>query len=257
MCGIMGYIGDRNSAEILLDGLERLEYRGYDSAGVAVWKDGQIQVRKLKGRLSALKESLEKNPIEGNVGIGHTRWATHGEPSDLNSHPHNSRDGKIAVVHNGIIENYMEIKEELEREGYDFVSETDTEVISHLLDFYYNGDIVDAVIKVADKIKGAYALGILHADNPDMIIAVKKDSPLIVGIGEGENFIASDIPAVLKYTRKVNIMDNDEMAIVKKDSISFMKTDGTPITKEVVNISWDIEAAEKGGYEHFMLKEIF
>lgn len=257
MCGIMGYIGDKKASEILIDGLEKLEYRGYDSSGVAILNQGQIQIRKFKGRLSKLKESIEDNPIEGNIGIGHTRWATHGEPSDLNAHPHKSSDGKIAVVHNGIIENYMEIKEELQRLGYEFVSDTDTEVVSHLLDHYYNGDIVDTVKRVSNRIQGAYALEILHADHPDVIVAVKKDSPLVVGIGEGENFIASDIPAILKYTRKIYILDNNEMAVVKKDSITLMKTDGTVITKEMLNVTWDIEAAEKGGYEHFMLKEIY
>ncbi len=257
MCGIMGYIGAKEASQILIDGLEKLEYRGYDSAGVAILNEGQIQVRKFKGRLSVLKENIEQHPVEGNIGIGHTRWATHGEPSDINSHPHKSSDNKISVVHNGIIENYIEVKEELQSLGYNFISDTDTEVISHLLDYYYNGDILDAVKKVINKIEGAYALGIVHADNPDMLIAVKKDSPLIVGIGEGENFIASDIPAVLKHTRKVYILESGEMAIVKKDSISLMKTDGTPVTKEVFNVTWDIEAAEKGGYEHFMLKEIY
>ncbi|SCG84063.1 glucosamine-fructose-6-phosphate aminotransferase (isomerizing) [Proteiniborus sp. DW1] len=257
MCGIMGYIGAKKASPILIEGLEKLEYRGYDSAGVAILDEGKIQVRKFKGKLSILKLDVEENPIEGNMGIGHTRWATHGEPSDVNSHPHKSSDGKIVVVHNGIIENYMEIKEELKSFGYKFLSDTDTEVIAHLLEYYYNGDILEAVKKAINKIEGAYGLGIIHADNPDMLIAVKKDSPLIVGIGEGENFIASDIPAVLKYTRKVYILENHEMAIVKKDSISLMKTDGTPITKEVFNVTWDVEAAEKGGYEHFMLKEIY
>lgn len=257
MCGIIGYIGAKEASQILIDGLEKLEYRGYDSAGIAIYSQGKIQLRKYKGRLSILKENIEENPMKGSLGIGHTRWATHGEPSDINSHPHRSQDGRISVVHNGIIENYMELKEELQHLGYEFVSETDTEVISHLLDYLYNGDIIEAVKQAIKKMKGAYALGIIHADNPDMLIAVKKDSPLIIGIGEGENFIASDIPAVLKYTRKVYILESGEMAIVKKDSISLMKTDGTSITKEVFNVTWDIEAAEKGGYEHFMLKEIY
>lgn len=257
MCGITGYIGAKEASQILIDGLEKLEYRGYDSAGVAILNHREIEVRKFKGRLSVLKENLEEKPLKGNVGIGHTRWATHGEPSDTNSHPHKSRDNKIAVVHNGIIENYMELKEELQKLGYNFMSDTDTEVISHLLEHCYNGDILEAVKIVISKIEGAYALGIVHSDYPDMLIAVKKDSPLIVGIGEGENFIASDIPAVLRYTRKVYILESGEMAVVKKDSISLMKTDGTPITKDVYNVTWDIEAAEKSGYEHFMLKEIY
>lgn len=257
MCGIVGYIGIKEASQILIDGLEKLEYRGYDSAGVAILNEGKLQIRKFKGRLSVLKENIEEKPVKGNVGIGHTRWATHGEPSDINSHPHISKDSKIAVVHNGIIENYLEIKEELQNLGYNFISETDTEVIVHLLDYYYNGDILDTVKRVTNKIEGAYALGIIHSDNPDMLIAVKKDSPLIIGIGENENFIASDIPAVLNYTREVYILENGEMAIVKKDSISLMKTDGTPITKDVYHVTWDVEAAEKGGYEHFMLKEIY
>ncbi len=257
MCGIIGYIGAKEASQILIDGLEKLEYRGYDSAGVAILNDRKIQVRKFKGRLSVLKENIEVKPIKGSVGIGHTRWATHGEPSDINSHPHRSSDNKIAIVHNGIIENYMEIKEELQNLGYNFISETDTEVISHLLDHYYNGDILDTVKKVVKRLDGAYALGIMHVDNPDMLIAVRKNSPLILGIGEGENFIASDIPAVLKYTRKVYILEDGEMAIVKKDSIELMKIDGTPIVKDVYEVTWDVEAAEKGGYQHFMLKEIY
>ncbi len=257
MCGIIGYIGDKEASQLLIDGLEKLEYRGYDSAGVAILNDGKIQIRKFKGRLSVLKENIEAKPIKGSVGIGHTRWATHGEPSDINSHPHRSSDNRIAIVHNGIIENYMEIKEELQNIGYNFISETDTEVISHLLDHYYNGDILDTVKKVVKRLEGAYALGIMHVDNPDMLIAVRKNSPLIIGIGEGENFIASDIPAVLKYTRKVYILEDGEMAIVKKDSIELMKTDGTSITKDIYQVTWDVEAAEKGGYQHFMLKEIY
>lgn len=257
MCGIIGYIGDKEASQILIDGLEKLEYRGYDSAGVAILSERKIQVRKFKGRLSVLKENIEAKPIKGSAGIGHTRWATHGEPSDMNSHPHKSSDGKIAVVHNGIVENYMEIKEELQSIGYSFMSETDTEVISHLLDHYYNGNILNTVKKVVKKLEGAYALGIMHVDNPDMLIAVRKNSPLIIGIGEGENFIASDIPAVLKYTRKVYILEDGEMAIVKKDSIELMKTDGIPIVKDIYEVTWDVEAAEKGGYQHFMLKEIY
>ncbi|MFA5523877.1 MAG: glutamine--fructose-6-phosphate transaminase (isomerizing) [Tissierellales bacterium] len=257
MCGIMGYIGAKDASQILVDGLEKLEYRGYDSAGIAILNEGKIHLSKYKGRLAVLKEKIKEKPVKGGLGIGHTRWATHGEPSDINSHPHLSNNERISVVHNGIIENYMEIKEELQKLNYRFSSDTDTEVIVHLLDYYYNGDILDAAKKMINRIKGAYALGIIHADNPDMLIAVKKDSPLIVGIGEGENFIASDIPAVLKHTNKVYILDNGEMSIVKKDSISLMKTDGTIISKDVFNITWDIEAAEKGGYEHFMLKEIY
>ncbi|MTI49771.1 MAG: glutamine--fructose-6-phosphate transaminase (isomerizing) [Firmicutes bacterium] len=256
MCGIVGYIGSKCAAPILTEGLEKLEYRGYDSAGVAVLNSGAIEIRKFKGRLAVLDEDIKKKSIEGNIGIGHTRWATHGEPSDVNSHPHANEKSSIAVVHNGIIENYMEIKEELQAKGYKFVSETDTEVVCHLLDEYYDGNLVEAVQKVVGKLEGAYALGVMCKDNPEELIAVRMTSPLIVGIGEEENFIASDIPAILKHTKNVYIMDDGEMAIVKKDSISLMKIDGTPITKDVYEVNWDVEAAEKGGYDHFMIKEI-
>ncbi|RKD30027.1 glutamine--fructose-6-phosphate transaminase (isomerizing) [Thermohalobacter berrensis] len=257
MCGIVGYIGDRIATDILLEGLEKLEYRGYDSAGVAVLNNGQLNVKKCKGRLSVLKEKLNGNKIDGTIGIGHTRWATHGEPSDVNSHPHTDTTGNIAVVHNGIIENYLEIKEELQEKGYNFVSDTDTEVISHLVHSYYEGDLIDAVRKAVSRLEGAYALGVISKENPDKLVAVRKDSPLIVGLGEKENFIASDIPAILKHTRKVYILEDGEMAIVEKDKVSIMKTDGTPVEKEVYVVNWDVEAAEKGGYDHFMLKEIY
>lgn len=257
MCGIVGYIGDKQATDILIEGLEKLEYRGYDSAGVAVLNNSKMHLRKYKGRLNILKEKIEENPIEGVVGIGHTRWATHGEPSDVNSHPHKSSDNKIAVVHNGIIENYAEIKEGLQEKGYSFVSQTDTEVITHLLDYNYKDDILEAVKKTIPMLEGAYALGIIHSDYPDMMIAVRKDSPLIVGIGEDENFIASDIPAILKHTRNIYILEEGEMAVIKKDSIKLMTIDGVPVEKQVYRVTWDVEAAEKGGYEHFMLKEIY
>lgn len=257
MCGIVGYIGDKQATDILIEGLEKLEYRGYDSAGVAVLNNSKMHLRKYKGRLNILKEKIEENPIEGVVGIGHTRWATHGEPSDVNSHPHKSSDNKIAVVHNGIIENYAEIKEGLQEKGYSFVSQTDTEVITHLLDYNYKDDILEAVKKTIPMLEGAYALGIIHSDYPDMMIAVRKDSPLIVGIGEDENFIASDIPAILKHTRNIYILEEGEMAVIKKDSIKLMTIDGAPVEKQVYRVTWDVEAAEKGGYEHFMLKEIY
>ncbi|SDZ10033.1 glutamine--fructose-6-phosphate transaminase [Proteiniborus ethanoligenes] len=257
MCGIVGYIGDKQATDILIEGLEKLEYRGYDSAGVAVLNNSRMHLRKYKGRLNILKEKIEENPIEGVVGIGHTRWATHGEPSDVNSHPHKSSDNKIAVVHNGIIENYAEIKEGLQEKGYSFVSQTDTEVITHLLDYNYKDDILEAVKKTIPMLEGAYALGIIHSDYPNMMIAVRKDSPLIVGIGEDENFIASDIPAILKHTRNIYILEEGEMAVIKKDSIKLMTIDGAPVEKQVYRVTWDVEAAEKGGYEHFMLKEIY
>lgn len=257
MCGIVGYIGDKQATDILIEGLKKLEYRGYDSAGVAVLNNSKMHLRKYKGRLNILKEKIEENPIEGVVGIGHTRWATHGEPSDVNSHPHKSSDNKIAVVHNGIIENYAEIKEGLQEKGYNFVSQTDTEVITHLLDYNYKDDILEAVKKTIPMLEGAYALGIIHSDYPDMMIAVRKDSPLVVGIGEDENFIASDIPAILKHTRNIYILEEGEMAVIKKDSIKLMTIDGAPVEKQVYRVTWDVEAAEKGGYEHFMLKEIY
>lgn len=216
MCGIVGYIGDKQATPILLEGLTKLEYRGYDSAGIAILNDGNINIKKAKGRLNVLKDLVEKNNMVGTIGIGHTRWATHGEPSDTNSHPHLSQSGLIAVVHNGIIENYLPLKKWLLEEGYNFISETDTEVVANLLEYYYNGDIVEALRKVLDRIEGSYALGVLCKDNPDMIVAARKEAPLIVGIGNGENFIASDIPAILKYTRNVYFLDDHEIAIIKK-----------------------------------------
>ena len=257
MCGIVGYIGNRKATDVLTQGLEKLEYRGYDSAGVAVIDDNRINVTKCKGRLKNLEKKLETMPIHGTIGIGHTRWATHGEPSDRNSHPHVTANGNIAVVHNGIIENYLEIKEELSNKGYSFVSETDTEVIPYLIDMYYEGDLKEAVIKALKRMKGAFALGILCVDEPDKLIAVRKDSPLIIGKGKGENFIASDIPAVINWTRDIYILENGEMAVVTKDGVNLMKFDGTPIEKEIYKVTWNIDEAQKGGYDHFMLKEIF
>ena len=257
MCGIVGYIGKDNASNILVEGLEKLEYRGYDSAGIAILNKNEMEVRKYKGRLKVLKESLEKDSIEGTIGIGHTRWATHGEPSDINSHPHLNGEHTIAVVHNGIIENFSRLKDELKEKGYNFLSETDTEVLPHLLDLYYDGDMVETVKKVVNKIEGSYALAVLDKSNPDSLIAVRKDSPLVIGLGDGENFIASDIPAILKYTRKVYILEDGEMAIITKDKIDIMKTDGTPIKKEIYEVTWDVEAAEKMGYDHFMIKEIY
>ncbi|HBT49613.1 MAG: Glutamine--fructose-6-phosphate aminotransferase [Caldanaerobacter subterraneus] len=256
MCGIVGYIGDKQATPILLDGLTRLEYRGYDSAGIAILHNGNINIKKAKGRLNVLRELVEKDHMEGTIGIGHTRWATHGEPSDTNSHPHLSQSGLIAVVHNGIIENYLPLKKWLIEEGYNFISETDTEVVANLLEYYYNGDIVEALRKVLDRIEGSYALGVLCKDNPDMIVAARKEAPLIVGIGNGENFIASDIPAILKYTRNVYFLDDHEIAIIKKDSVEFIDVFGRKIGKSLFEVKWDVEAAEKGGYEHFMIKEI-
>jgi glucosamine--fructose-6-phosphate aminotransferase (isomerizing) len=256
MCGIVGYIGDEQATPILLEGLKKLEYRGYDSAGIAVLRNGNIEIKKSKGRISVLEEAIKKDDLIGSVGIGHTRWATHGEPSDNNSHPHLSQSGIIAVVHNGIIENYQLLKSLLIKEGYKFKSETDTEVIANLMEYYYKGDIVETVEKVLDRIEGSYALGVLSKDCPDMIIAAKKDAPLIVGLGKGENFIASDVPAILKHTRDVYFLDDKEIAIIKKDSVKIIDIFGREIKKSVYKVKWDVEAAEKGGYEHFMLKEI-
>lgn len=256
MCGIVGYIGNKQATPILIGGLQKLEYRGYDSAGVSVFCEGKVTVKKCRGRLSNLESKLKLEPVPGNLGIGHTRWATHGEPSDINSHPHINCDGTISVVHNGIIENYMYLKEWLQGEGYTFVTETDTEVIPHLISFFYNGDIVDAVMKAVNKMEGSYALGVLCASEPDKIIAVRKDSPLIVGIGEGENFIASDIPAILNHTRKIYLLNDKEIAVLTKDDIKILTTEGRAVNKEIYNVTWDAQAAEKGGYEHFMIKEI-
>lgn len=256
MCGIVGYIGDKQATPILLEGLTKLEYRGYDSAGIAILNDGNINIKKAKGRLNVLKELVEKDNMVGTIGIGHTRWATHGEPSDTNSHPHLSQSGLIAVVHNGIIENYLPLKKWLLEEGYTFKSETDTEVVANLLEYYYNGDIVEAVKKVLDRIEGSYALGVLCKNNSDMIVAARKEAPLIVGIGNGENFIASDIPAILKHTRSVYFLDDHEIAIIKKDSVEFIDMFGRQVEKSLFEVKWDVEAAEKGGYEHFMIKEI-
>lgn len=257
MCGIVGYIGNKPSVPFLLNGLSKLEYRGYDSAGIAVLTDNnQVCVRKAKGRLSVLRDKISGENISGSIGIGHTRWATHGEPSDVNSHPHTSKRGDIAVVHNGIIENYAILKEKLISRGYEFVSETDTEVVSHLLDYYYKGDMLDAIIRVTEKLEGSYALGIISAAHPGEMFAVRKDSPLIVGIGENENYIASDIPAVLEYTRDVYLLEDKEIVWFKDNKITVLDTDKTEIKKEVFHIDWDVSAAEKGGYEHFMFKEI-
>ena len=256
MCGIVGYLGTKNASEVIVDGLSKLEYRGYDSAGVAVCNDGELEIRKFKGRLAVLAEDIEKNEMKGHLGIGHTRWATHGEPSDVNSHPHFNKDKTIAVVHNGIIENYMELKEELKEDGVEFRSETDTEVIAHLVDKYYEGNLLDAVYKTVARLRGAYALGVICKDNEDELVAVRKDSPLIAGVGEGENFIASDIPALLKYTRKVYFLENGEVVHIKGNELKIYDSERNPVEKEIYDVKWDIEAASKGGYDCFMLKEI-
>ena len=258
MCGIVGYIGSQRAQDFVVDGLEKLEYRGYDSAGIAVNTGGKaFAVVKKQGRLKNLADALEASPLEGLAAIGHTRWATHGKPSDENSHPHFNADKTIVVVHNGIIENYLELKTELLTKGYHFTSETDTEVVAHLLDSVYEGDILEATKKVLKRTRGAYALGIMAVNEPDRIIAVRKESPLIIGLGEGENFIASDIPAILKYTRDVYLIENNEIVELKKDSVKIMDIQGNVINRDVMHVEWDIEAASKGGYEFFMLKEIY
>ena len=258
MCGIVGYIGKEQAAPILLDGLAKLEYRGYDSAGIAIYGEEDIEIVKAKGRLQALKDmTADGRSVAGTLGIGHTRWATHGEPSVSNAHPHFNREKTIAVVHNGIIENYQPLKEKLVSRGYSFVSETDTEVVAHMLDYYYNGDPLQAIAKVMHRVQGSYALGVLFKEYPDKMFAVRKDSPLIVGQSEGGNLIASDVPAILKYTREVYFIENREICELSREGINFYNEDMEPISKETKTIEWDVEAAEKGGYEHFMLKEIY
>ena len=260
MCGIIGFAGKTEAVPILLDGLERLEYRGYDSAGVAVVSaDGRLQVKKSKGRLSVLRELLDsQNPLSGNIGIGHTRWATHGEPNDTNAHPHVGQEGKIAVVHNGIIENYLEIKNSLIRKGVVFSSDTDTEVIVQLLEYYYRkkSNLMDAVYAVLNRIKGAYAMGILCSDFPGQMVAARKDAPLLIGYGQEGNYIASDVTALLAHTRTVTYMEDDEVAVITADDVQIFDRDRFLLEKEKHLIEWDVSAAEKGGYAHFMLKEI-
>ena len=257
MCGIVGYIGFNQASDFLLDGMAKLEYRGYDSAGIAViGPENVIKIQKKVGRLANLEAIVKADPNEGTVGIGHTRWATHGRPSDMNAHPHSSEDGKFAVVHNGIIENYMPLKEELIEKGYHFKSETDTEVVAHLLEDMYDGDFVSTVRRMLARVDGAYALEIICADEPDKIICTKKENPLVIGLGKGENFVASDIPAIINYTRDTYILSDGELAIVTCDNVSVFDRKGNAIDKEVFHVSWNAEAAEKGGYEHFMLKEI-
>jgi glucosamine--fructose-6-phosphate aminotransferase (isomerizing) len=256
MCGIVGYIGHQQAVPILLNGLKRLEYRGYDSAGVAVYQGDSIEVIKAKGRLNVLESALAGRELRGTLGIGHTRWATHGEPSDVNSHPHTDASGEIAVVHNGIIENYMRIKQWLQEQGTAFVSDTDTEVIAHLIHHFCEDDLLSAVQRAVSYLEGSYALAVMCRREPDKLIAVRKDSPLIIGLGDGENFIASDIPAILPYTREVYFLNDKELAVVTCDGVSIKDEYGRDIKRDVYHVTWDIEAAEKGGFEHFMLKEI-
>lgn len=257
MCGIVGYVGTQKAVPYLIEGLSKLEYRGYDSAGIAVNVDGQLQVYKAKGRLKNLEAIIDLN-MDSVVGIGHTRWATHGAPSDVNAHPHTNETQTIAVIHNGIIENYMEIKEWLIQDKHVvFKSETDSEVIAHLVDYYYDGDLLDAVYKAVDRMTGAYAIGVIAKAEPNRLVAVRKDSPLIVGLGENENFIASDIPALLKYTRNMLLIENDEFVDLTKDGVKIYNSLKQPVNRDVYEVTWDIDSAEKEGFEHFTLKEIF
>lgn len=257
MCGIVGYVGPKEAAPLLLEALHKLEYRGYDSSGICVAANGAIQVAKARGRLQVLRDMTQEGAqLPGHIGVGHTRWATHGEPSDVNSHPHLSQGGRVALVHNGIVENYMELREFLTEKGYTFASQTDTEIAAQLIDHCYHGDPVQAVREAVNLLTGSFALGIIFRDHPDQIIAVRKDSPLIVGLGQGENFIASDIPALLKHTRDILRLDEYELAVIRQDRVQVFDRYGDPVEKQIQHVDWDPGAAEKGGYAHFMLKEI-
>ena len=256
MCGIVGYIGDKQATEVIMSGLHRLEYRGYDSAGVAVVKHGKLECIKSLGKLKVLDAKLEETPLEAPIGIGHTRWATHGVPSEVNSHPHFDGPGEIAVVHNGIIENYQELREKLQAEGVEFRSQTDTETIAHLVRKYYKGDLFEAVKRALHDVEGAYAIGVICKDHPDLLVAARHGSPLIVGLGNGEAFIASDVPAIMKYTRKVLYIDNGQVCEIRRDGYKIEDLKGNPVTLDVKQVDWDDAAAEKEGFPHFMLKEI-
>jgi glucosamine--fructose-6-phosphate aminotransferase (isomerizing) len=259
MCGIVGYIGKQGATSILVDGLKKLEYRGYDSAGVCIYKEDGFNLVKTKGRLASLEDKVSAMTLKGNKGIGHTRWATHGAPSDENAHPHYNQNETIVLVHNGIIENYLRLKEMLMKDGYTFKSETDTEVAVQLIDYYYkkDHDLLNAVIEAIKQIEGSYAFAVMAIDEPDKIIAARKDSPLILGIGDGENYIASDIPAILKYTRDIYLLEDEEIAIVRENDITILNINKEAVDRDIYHVTWDIESAEKGGYDHFMLKEIF
>ncbi len=257
MCGIVGYIGPKEAVPILLDGLKKLEYRGYDSAGIAVLKDNKIQIKKRKGKIVKLENLLEKGAPKGNIGLGHTRWATHGKPNNLNAHPHNGCNSEIVVVHNGIIENYMPLREKLISEGHNFISETDTEVLPHLIESNYQNDLTLAVKESIEEIEGSYAIGVISTRDPGKIVASRCGSPLIIGVGEGEMFLASDIPAMLNYTNRVIFLEEREIATITKDGVKIVDSKGKILEKEIINIEWDVEMTEKSGYKHFMLKEIF
>lgn len=256
MCGIVGYIGKSDGQKFVLNGLEKLEYRGYDSSGIVTVSDNRLHLTKKKGRLQVLRDELEQHPLQGHLALGHTRWATHGAPSDVNAHPHTDEKSEFAIVHNGIIENYMELKHDLQEKGHHFLSDTDTEVIAHLLAEYDTGNLLDTVYEVKKHLQGAYALGIVSKNEPDTLIAVRKESPLIIGVGKEENFIASDIPAILEHTRDVYFIENGEVVVLTKDNVTIFDENRNLVTREVKHIDWDMSAATKAGYPHFMLKEI-
>ncbi len=257
MCGIIGYIGSKEAVPILLDGLKKLEYRGYDSAGIAVLKDNKIEIKKSKGKIAILEDLLKKSIPKGNTGLGHTRWATHGKPNNLNAHPHSGCNSEIVVVHNGIIENYLLLKERLISEGHNFVSETDTEVLPHLIESNYKDNLTSAVKESLKEIEGSYAIGVISTRDPEKIVASRWRSPLIIGVGKGEMFLASDIPALLNYTNRVIFLEEREIATITKDGVEIINFEGKILEKEIINIEWDAEMTEKSGYKHFMLKEIF
>ena len=256
MCGIVGYVGHKSAQQVIINGLEKLEYRGYDSAGIAIIGKNGMESAKFKGRLSVLDSYVQKHPLDGTLGIGHTRWATHGVPSDENAHPHFNEAGTIAVIHNGIIENYIELKTMLLEKGYVFKSQTDTEVVAHLFDLYYNGDLLQTAFKVENEIRGTYAILVIHQDSPNEFVALRCEAPLVIGYGKGENFVASDIPAVLEYTRDVAFLENGEIAKVTRDKVEVYNAKREPVRKQPFTVDWTLEAATKGGYDHFMLKEI-
>src|SRR5882724_3603930 len=257
MCGIVGYIGSKNASTVLMEGLHRLEYRGYDSAGVAIINGKGIQLRRSPGKLSVLEDVLKKDPLKGTIGLGHTRWATHGRPSEENAHPHTCCKNKIVVVHNGIIENYVELKNQLIAKGHQFKSQTDTEVLAHLVEEAYKGDLAKAVLATLKQVQGSYAIGVLSSDEPNRFIAARKDSPLVLGIGDKETFLASDVPALLPYTRKVIFLEDGDVAELTQNGVTIFDLDGKPLKRDVKTIEWNALMAEKSGYPHFMLKEIF
>jgi len=257
MCGIVGYIGGGNACDIIIEGLKKLEYRGYDSSGIAIYRNGRIEVRKYKGRIANLEAAVASEHFDAGLGIGHTRWATHGAPSDVNAHPHSNMDNSIAIVHNGIIENYMELREWLSREhGIVFASETDSEVIAHLIGLYYDGNLTEAVFKAVDQMRGAYGVVVVSSKEPDKLVAVRKDSPLVVGLGDGCNFIASDIPALLKHVREIYLIENNETVVLTRNDVKIYNAERKEVKREVFHVTWDADAAEKEGFDHFMIKEI-